>query len=114
QHMFASISNIIQEQKMNKTTMQVNLLDIYSKPSETNVNMTLYDVKRNEYKYNYIHTLNYQNNPDTLYVDEYTTYKVIAHTIPQTDSKEVKWSGGKQSIVSMDAPQGYLTVTRSE
>lgn len=112
QQMFSNISNIIQEQKMNKTTMQVNLLDIYSKPSETNVNMTLYDVKRNEYKYNYIHTLNYQNNPDTLYVDEYPTYKVIAHTIPPVESKEVKLSGGKHTVVPLDAPQGSLTVTR--
>ena len=73
-------------------TVQVNLLDNMSKPKESNVNMTFYDVNRKEYKYNLIHTLNYQENPDTLLLDDYPTYKVIAHTIPETESKEIKLS----------------------
>src|ERR1041384_3434614 len=79
---FSDISQIVIKQKMNKTSAQVNLLDVNSKPSKTNVNMTFYDVKKNQYVYNYIHTLNYQNNPDTLYIDDFPTYKVVAHTIP--------------------------------
>lgn len=111
---FTNIANIIQQQKLNKTTAQVNLLDINSKPSETNVNMTFYDVNKKEYKYNYIHTLNYQNNPDTLYLDDFPTYKVTAHTIPPTESKEVKLTVGKHTIIPIDAPQGFLTVNRPE
>lgn len=114
QSTFSNITNIIQQQKLNKTTTQINLLDIYSKPKETNVNMTLYDAERKEYKYNYIHTLNYQENPDTLYLDDYPTYKVIAHTIPPTESKELKLSIGKHNIIAIDAPQGSLTIRRSE
>jgi Ca-activated chloride channel family protein len=111
---FSNISNIIQQQKLNKTTAQVNLLDNTSKPKESNVNMTFYDVNRKEYKYNLIHTLNYQENPDTLLLDDYPTYKVIAHTIPETESKEIKLSTGKHTIIPIDAPQGSLTVKRSE
>lgn len=110
---FSTISNIIQQQKMNKTTLQVNLLDLTSKPKETDVNMTFYDVDRKTYKYNYIHTLNYQGNPDTLYVDDFPTYKVIAHTIPPTESKEMKLSPGKHNIIPIDAPQGYLSIKRN-
>lgn len=106
------ISQIIMKQKMNKTSAQVNLLDINSKPNETNVNMTFYDVKKNQYVYNYIHTLNYQNNPDTLYIDDYPTYKVVAHTIPPTESKEVKLTVGKHTIIPIDAPQGFLQINR--
>lgn len=112
QNTFSNITNIIQQQKLNKTSAQVNLLDVTSLPSETNVNMTFYDVGRKEYKYNYLHTLNYQNNPDTLYIDDYPTYKVIAHTIPPTESKEVKLSQGKHTIIAIDAPQGNLIVKR--
>lgn len=111
---FTDITKIIQQQKLNKTTAQVNLLNINSKPLETDVNMTFYDVNKKEYKYNYIHTLNQLENPDTLYLDDYPTYKVIAHTIPTTESEEVKLSPGKHTIIPIDAPQGYFNVIRRD
>lgn len=110
---FNSISEIIIKQKLNKTSAQVNLLDINSKPTETNVNMTFYDIKKNQYVYNYIHTLNYMNNPDTLYIDDYPTYKVVAHTIPPVESKEVKLTVGKHTFIPIDAPQGNLQISRN-
>lgn len=112
QSTFGNIASVIQQQKLNKTTAQVNLLDIKSLPNETNVNMTFYDITKKEYKYNYIHTLNRKDNPDTLYLDDFPTYKVVAHTIPPTESKDVKLSPGKHTIISIDAPQGFLTVQR--
>lgn len=114
QSVVADISKIIQHQKLNKTTAQVNLLDATSKPNETNVNTTFYDVSRKEYKYNYVHTLNYQNNPDTLYIDDYPTYKVVAQTIPPTESKEIRLSPGKHTIIPIDAPQGFLNIRRND
>jgi Ca-activated chloride channel family protein len=108
------ISNIIQQQKLNKTTCQVNLLDIKSFPSETDVNMTFYDVETKTYKYNFIHTLNYKNNPDTLYLDGYPTYKVVAHTIPPVESPEIKLAAGKHTVIPLDAPQGFFTIRRPE
>ena len=111
---FKDITSIIQQQKLNKTSAQVNLLDVRSNPLETNVNMTFYDVARKEYKYNYIHTLNYKESPDTLYIDDFPTYKVIAHTIPPAESKEIKLSQGKHTVIPIDAPQGSLTIKRPE
>ncbi len=112
---FTTIGKIIQEQKMNRTTAQVNLLDKNAMPLETNVNMTFYDVSKKEYRYNYVHTLNYQNNPDTLTsIDDYPTYKVVVYTIPQTESREVRLSPGKHTIIPVDAPQGYLSIRRNE
>ena len=100
---------------MNRTTAQVNLLDKNAMPLETNVNMTFYDVSKKEYRYNYVHTLNYQNNPDTLTsIDDYPTYKVVVYTIPQTESREVRLSPGKHTIIPVDAPQGYLSIRRNE
>jgi len=110
---FSSISDIIIKQKLNKTSAQVNLLDITSKPSETNVNITFYDINKKQYVYNYIHTLNYIGNPDTLYIDDYPTYKVVAHTIPPTESKEIKLTVGKHTLIPIDAPQGFLQINRA-
>lgn len=111
---FSSITQIIQQQKLNKTSAQVNLLDSKSLPKESNVNITFYDVAKKEYKYNFIHTLNSKENPDTLYIDDYPTYKVIAHTIPPVESKEIKLNVGKHTIIPNDAPQGYLTIKRPD
>lgn len=106
------ISSIISKQKLNKTSSQVNLLDSKSLPTETNVNMTFYNTATGNYVYNYMHTLNQKGNPDTLYLDDFPTYKVIAHTIPPTESKEVKLSQGKHTIIPIDAPQGFLELKR--
>lgn len=108
----SDISAIISKQKLNKTSVQVNLLDSKSFPSETNVNMTFYNSATGNYVYNYMHTLNQKNNPDTLYLDDFPTYKVIAHTIPPTESKEVKLSQGMHTIIPIDAPQGFLELRR--
>lgn len=106
------ITTIIQKQKLNKTSAQVNLLDSKSMPTETNVNMTFYNTMTGTYMYNYIHTLNRLNNPDTLYVDDLPTYKVVAHTIPPTESKDIKITPGKHTIIPIDAPQGFIELKR--
>lgn len=114
QNTFNDITGVIRQQKLNKTSAQVNLLDSKSLPRETDVNMTFIDVKKNEYKYNFIHTMNYKDNPDTLYIDDFPTYKVVAHTIPPVESAEVKLNPGKHTIIPLDAPQGYLSVKRPD
>jgi Ca-activated chloride channel family protein len=108
------ISGIIRQQIPLRTTVQVNLLDITGKPSETNVNTTFYDAERQAYKYNYIHTLNYRQNPDTMVVDAAPAYKVVAHTIPPMESAVTRLSPGKHNIIAIDAPQGFLNIRRQE
>jgi Ca-activated chloride channel homolog len=109
---FNDITQLIQQQKLNKTSAQVNLLDSKGLPTESNVNTTFIDVNQQKYYYNYIHTLNYLNNPDTLYLNDFPTYKVVAHTIPPTESKTISIAAGKHTIIPIDAPQGYLSVNR--
>lgn len=109
---FTDITELIQTQKLKKTSAQVNLLDSKGKPTESDVNMTFYDVNKKRYMYNYIHTLNKNGNPDTLYIDDYPTYKVIAHTIPPRESNETKLTVGKHTTIPIEAPQGSMIITR--
>ena len=112
---FSTISNLIkQQQNPNKSSAQVNLLDNKSLPTETNVNLTFYDAYSGIYKYNYIHTLNTADRPDTLKLDESITYKVVAHTIPPVQSQETKLYAGIHNIIAFDAPQGFLNITRGD
>jgi len=109
---YSDVTELIKTQKIKKTSAQVNLLDSKNKPTESNVNMTFYDVNRKKYKYNYIHTLNKFGNPDTLYIDDFPTYKVIVHTIPPKESEEVKLTEGKHTTIPISAPQGAMVVSR--
>ncbi len=105
---FENALNIVIKQALNATTMQVNLLDSDRHPSETNVNMTFYDQKTGNVKYNYMHTLNAKGFPDTLVIDPNTTYKIVVHTIPPVTRDSVVQIAGKHSTFGIDAPQGYL------
>jgi Ca-activated chloride channel homolog len=106
--LFENALNIVIRQALNATTMQVNLLDQNRQPSETNVNMTFYDHRTGEIKYNFIHTLNSKGMPDTLIINPAVTYRIVVHTIPPVTRDSVVQIAGKHNIFGIDAPQGYL------
>ncbi len=112
--LYKNISEVITQQKLNKTTLQINLLDIAGRPTETNVNITFYDARKKTYLYNYIHSLNELNNPDTLILPSHITYKVVAHTIPPVESSEFTLNEGTHNIIPLNTPQGALLVQREK
>jgi len=95
-------------QALNTTSAQVNLLDQDHQPTETDVNMTFYDVFSGQVMHNFVHTLNHKGNPDTLYLDPLVTYRMEIHTIPPIILDNVSVTAGKHTIIATDAPQGYL------
>jgi Ca-activated chloride channel family protein len=105
---FRNALKVIISRTLNPTTMQVNLLDAYGKPTETNVNMTFYDNFSGLVKYNFIHSFNAKGVPDTLDVDPLAAYDLVIHTIPPVRKDSVRLTPGKHSTVGIDAPQGYL------
>jgi len=107
---FHQALNIVISQALNSTTAQVNLLDSYGNPTETNVNMTFYDNFSGLVKYNFIHTLNNKGLPDTLTLDPLSIYNVVVHTIPPVTIDSVTLTPGKHTIIAVDAPQGYLNL----
>jgi Ca-activated chloride channel homolog len=111
---FRSALNVVISQALNPTTAQVNLLDQYGKPTETNVNMTFYDIVSGKIRYNFIHSLNSKGLPDTLEIDPLLTYNIVVHTIPPVEKDSVKLTPGKHTTIGIDAPQGYLGFKASE
>ena len=107
---FRDVLGIVISQALNATTAQVNLLDEYGKPSETNVNMSFYDRLSGKLKYNYVHTINNRGVPDTLILDPLVKYRLIVHTIPPVMVDSIELTPGKHTIIAADAPQGYLNV----
>lgn len=105
---FGEVLRVVITQALNTTTAQVNLLDQDHLPTETNVNMTFYDLLSGKVKYNFVHTMNHRGNPDTLYLDPLVSYWIKIYTIPPIIIDSVRVSPGKHTIIATDAPQGYL------
>ncbi len=105
---FRHVLNVVISQALNNTSMQVNLLDVYQRPTETNVGMTFYDMYSGAIRYNFVHTMNTKGNPDTLKVDPLAIYRIVVHTIPPVSKDSVTVTPGKHTIEGIDAPQGDL------
>jgi len=103
------LKNVLTEALL-RTTVQVNLLDIYKKPTETDVVMSFYNSESKQLLYNYVHTINNYGRPDTLVIAPDVTYDLEIHTIPKIVKKNIKIEKGKHNIISIDAPQGYLNL----
>jgi Ca-activated chloride channel family protein len=107
---FEQILNVVITNALNNTTTQVNLLDIYGKPTETDVNMTFYDAKSGLIRYNFYHTFDEYGMPDTLFIDPSYRYNITVHTIPKVDKLNVYLNPGKHNIIPISTPQGDLSL----
>lgn len=110
---FSKGVDYITTQVRNKTTAQVNLLDVASKPTETNVNMTFYNERTGSLMHNFVHSINYQGYPDTIPLDEAAKYTIIANTIPPRKVQGVTLNIGTHNVIPIDAPQGVMAVNRA-
>lgn len=110
--MLTNVIDVVVTQTLNKTTAQVNLLNSSSKATETDVNMTFYDHYSGNILYNFMHTINTANVPDTVPINPMHTYKIVAHTIPPVEKSDVKVTMGQHNVIPIDAPQGFLEVKR--
>jgi Ca-activated chloride channel family protein len=110
---FREALEVVITQALNETSAQIDLLDSRSRPTETNVNVVLYDHYSGMIRYNMIHTLNIKGKPDTLTLDHMSTYNMVAQTIPPVRFDSVTLVPGRHNTIKMDAPQGYLYVRTS-
>ncbi|MCK5029228.1 MAG: VWA domain-containing protein [Bacteroidales bacterium] len=108
---FQEVLGVVISRALNSTTMQVNLLDTKGKPTETNVNMTFFDHVSGKVKYNFVHTINYMGNPDTLIIDPLITYDLVVHTLPAVRKSNISLSEGTHNMVGVKTPQGYINIS---
>jgi Ca-activated chloride channel homolog len=107
---FKKALDVVISQAMNSTTVQVNLLDINSKPTETNVELTFYDSHSGQIEHMYVHAKDYYERVDTLYMSPVINYDLTVHTVPPVTKKNIELSPGIHNIIAVDVPQGFLTL----
>ncbi len=105
---FDNILNIVITQALNNTSAQVNLLDDFGRPTETDVTVNFFNEATEQLEYGFVHTLNYRGNPDTISLDPIITYRLEAHTIPNVVKSGIELTPGKHNTISVDAGQGNL------
>lgn len=111
---FEDMLEVVVKQTFNKTSAQINLLDINKKPLETDVNMSFYNKNSGKLLFNAIHTLNENGRPDIFYLDPKVDYKIVVHTIPKTIIDNIRILPNKHNIITAPAPQGYLLVKQEK
>lgn len=94
-----------------KTTVQVNLNDKSGRPTETDVNMTLYDIETGLPKYNFYHTLNTRGLPDTLTISPMFKYRLQVHTVPPLVKDSIELRKNHHNVITLNAAQGYVNFT---
>lgn len=110
ENQFKNVLNIIFSNIIDNTTTQVYLLDQDNKPTETNVDIRFYNTFTDELDYHYVHTLNKENIPDTMMIENINSYNMIINTIPPIHKEFISIDAGKHNIIEIDAHQGKLNI----
>jgi len=105
---FKVIMKEVVHKSLNGTTAEIDLLNTAGQPKETNINITLFNQKTGKIFNNFIHTLNYKGNPDTLSLPASITYKMKVHTIPPVIKENITLKEGKHNKIIIKTPQGKL------
>lgn len=105
---FSQALNMVVSQALNSTTVQVDLLDQFLLPTETNVAMTFYDADLGMDRYNFLHTFNSKKRSDTLLLDPANVYDLVIHTNPEIVKKGIRLNPGKHNVITLNSPQGGL------
>lgn len=108
---FKDVLSLVVSQALNNTTTQLYLLDANGNPTETDVPISLYDHHSGVLLYNFVHTLNSRNQPDTLWLDPAGRYDVQVHSFPPVEKKGVQLKPGVHNTVKIPCAQGTLKLT---
>jgi len=110
---FDAVMKTVVTQAMNPTTTQINLLNAFGKPTETDVEVSLHDSYSGALLYNFIHALNGAGLPDTLMLNPMAKYDVIVHSVPQVSKNGVELIAGTHNIIPVEVPQGSLKLAEA-
>lgn len=111
---FEEVLDIVITHALTETSLQINLLDSFGFPSETNIPLTFYNRNTGGIKYNFIHTFNHRGVPDTMKIDPLVEYRIKVHTQPPVYYDSLMMAPGKHNIAAIDVPQGTLKVTQKK
>jgi Ca-activated chloride channel family protein len=99
---FERNTRVVVEKTLNKTTLQINLLDRNAQPTVTNVPFSLLDHFSGKALYHFIHRQKSAQEPDTLVIPPIGAYDLLIHTSPPIKISKITLTPGTHNIVAAD------------
>jgi Ca-activated chloride channel family protein len=93
-------------QSLEPTTVSVQLLDHQKRPIETDVNISFINNFTGQTVYDFVHYLDKQGRPDTIFVEPVIGYNIQVHTIPPVSQRNIRIMPGQHNLLKFDTPQG--------
>ena len=107
---FEHVLQLVLEQAMHNTTVQVDLLNHAGEATESNLAYSFTDSRTGVHHPQWVHTLRWGGGADTLYIDPLPLYTLTVHSLPEArlDSLALK-PGVHNTIAVPDMGSGHLT-----
>lgn len=107
---FNKVLNQTIKTTFSETSVSIELLDANNRPTETNVAVSFLNDQTGTAAYEFVHYLDRNGKPDSVYVDPVLSYTVVVNTIPQIVRRNVNLENGRHNVLTFSAPQGNLLV----
>jgi Ca-activated chloride channel homolog len=104
------ILNSVVNDAINNTTVVVQLLDKDGNPTQTNAEMCFTNAKNGKVEYNFYHTMNSENKPDTFTLDPSMKYNLQVNTVPPVTRQNITLQMAKNNVIKLTAPMGYMEI----
>lgn len=106
---FTEVLDIVLEQAMHDTTVEVDLMNADGEASVSDVVVSFIDRTSGAIAEQFVHTLNPLGNPDTLHIDPVPTYEVVVHTLPALRKDSVRLDARSHNkVVFSPVLQGWI------
>lgn len=106
---FKSILHTAIDQSILPGSVKVEILDMANRPTETNLPVSFINNFIQTPTKQFVHILK-NGQPETIDIDPVLTYDVRIETIPAVIKKDVNIIGGKETLIQVKAPTGYLDI----
>ena len=110
---FRKALNTALNQSLGKTTISVELLDIHSKPTETNVNVSFINRFTQISAFEFVHYRDRLGRPDSVEIDPVLSYDLVVNTIPPVIKRNIEIIAGKHNTLRIKTPQGKVSVEQA-
>ena len=107
---FEHVLQLVLEQAMHNTTVQVDLLNEAGQATESNVAYSFTDSRTGVHHPQWVHTLRWGGGADTLYIDPLPLYSLTVHSLPEARLDSLALKPGVHNIIAVpDMGSGHLT-----
>jgi len=107
---FEEVLDLVLEQALHNTTVHVDLLNDNGNSHETDIPLSFTNTRTGIHEPQVVHTLGFNNQTDTFYLDPLPTYNLVIHSLPQRGMAGINLAPGTHNTIHVpNMSQGILS-----